>query len=132
MFRAWNKSPKGKQGYELMMGYSDSIMGEYTKYPEIIYDGVHRPGHGGYTASPDGTEMWLVAHCWDATRTNWDYRWLMMEKWGGFKVNGDPHTVYENFEAQPGPSREVINGNIASGGKPVNCSQKKSIITGMS
>ncbi|KAA5825151.1 family 43 glycosylhydrolase [Algibacter amylolyticus] len=122
VFRAWNKSPNGKKGYEMMMGYSNSIMGNYTLFPEIIYDGTHRPGHGGYTLSPDGTQMWLTGHFWDAENTSWDYRWLMIDYWGGFKTDGDPYAIAESFTENPVPSRTVINGNVATNGKPVNAS----------
>lgn len=129
VFRAWNKSPDGRKGYQMMMGSSDLITGPYKQFKDIIYDGEHRPGHGGFTTSPDGTQMWLAGHCWDAVNKSWDYRWLMIDYWGGFKTDGDPYTIHETFTENPVPSRTVINGNIAMGGRPVNASDYSGVNT---
>lgn len=121
MFRANNND--GDTGYQMFMGYSDEMLGDYTPFEENpVYDGTHRPGHGGFTASPDGTEMWLTGHYWDAVNTGWRDRWLMIEHWGGFNAEGWPNTVYESFEELDVPSRVAINANIATGGKPINAS----------
>jgi hypothetical protein len=116
----------GPENYRLMMGHSDAMLGNYTHFPDIIYDGVNRPGHGGYTVSPDGTEMWLTSHYWDKANNpapeGWDLRWLMIDKWGGFDNKGEPNRITQSFTDNPVPSRSIVNGNIAISGKPVNAS----------
>ncbi len=115
------------RGYYLVMGYSDSVFGPYTLWgskESPVYYGDYRPGHGGYTSSPDGSEMWLTSH-YDYRQAGfkWEHRKLAIDYWGGFDSDGWPHKVTQTKGvANNVPSRAIINGNIAASGKSVNAS----------
>lgn len=115
MFRAQNG--RDRTGYQLKMGYADHPLSEYSIWNgNPVYDGQFRPGHGGYTTSPDGTQVWLVCHCFDKkTSAKWANRWLMVDHWGGFDVDGWPKKTKQNFGETEVPSRTVLSGNIAKG-----------------
>lgn len=101
--------------YQLMAGYAAAPQGSYTALENNpVVDGEFRPGHGGYSASPDGTEIWYAGHYYDKKYSkSWADRWLMIDKWGGFDTNGWPIKITQAVTTNPVPSRQTIHGNIA-------------------
>lgn len=60
------------------------------------------PGHNSFTASPDGSETWIVYHAWDVARTA---RRMCIDKleWD----NLVPRTAGPTNESQPAPSHAL-------------------------
>lgn len=102
------------QYYPMEVQYSASAT-PYTDdyHPEgvsVVYSGLHCPGHGCITISPDGTETWFASHY---TTGGWEDRWLAIDRMN-FSKTGKAIPTVRCEKGQLAPNMNNVNADMAN------------------